>query len=104
MQAAVNSLVADVNKEVEALRASEATQEEELKAYMAEVEAYKTRVALEAQLKVCMAAMANIGASRLSQMSTTPKRNALQTPIYNGVRNATEIDSFLWGLKAYFGA
>ena len=44
MQAAVNSVVADVNKEVQALRASEAAQGKELKSCRAEIEAYKIRV------------------------------------------------------------
>jgi len=39
VQAAVNSVVADINKEVQALQAFEASQDEELKAYMAKVEA-----------------------------------------------------------------
>ena len=95
MQVAVNSVMADVNKEVQALRAAEATQKEELKACRVEVEAYKTRVeALEAQLKVCMAAVANMGTSGSSQVSTTPKGNALPTLTYNGARNAREIDNF----------
>jgi len=49
MQVAVNSIVANVSKEVQALRALKATQEEELTAYRAEIATYKTRVeALEA--------------------------------------------------------
>ena len=44
MQVAVNFVMAYVNKEVQALRASEAAQNKELKACRAEVEAYKTRV------------------------------------------------------------
>jgi len=95
MQVAVNFVMAYVNKEVQALRASEAAQNKELKACRAEVEAYKTRVeALEAQLKVCMAAVANMGTSGSSQVSTTPKDNALPTLTYNGARNAREIDNF----------
>ena len=104
MQVAINSIVADVSKEVQALRVSEATQGEELKACKAEIEAYKIRVeALEAQLKVCMTAVASMGASVSSQVSTTPKGNALPTPTYNGVRNAREIDNFFWKFEAYFG-
>ena len=44
MQVAVNSVVADVNGEIQALRASKAAQQEELRACRAEVESYKTRV------------------------------------------------------------
>ena len=89
IQVAVNSIVADVNKEVQAFQASEATQGEELKACRVKIEAYKTRVeALEAQLKVYMAAVANMGASGSSQVSTIAKDNALPTPTYNGARNA----------------
>jgi len=44
VQVAVYSVVADINKEVQALSASEAAYDEELKACRAEVEAYKTRV------------------------------------------------------------
>ena len=69
------------------------------------MEAYKIRVeALKAQLKVYMAAVANMGAGGPNQVSTTPKGNALQTPAYNGARNAREIDNFFWKLEAYFGA
>ena len=37
-------------------------------------------------------------------MSTTPRVNAIQTPTYNGARNAREIDNFLWKFEDYFGA
>jgi len=105
MQVTVNSVVADVNKEVQALQASEAAQGDELKACRAKIEAYKTRVkALEAQLKVYMAVVANMGASGSSQVSITAKGNALPTPTYNGARNAREIDNFFWKFKTYFGA
>jgi len=78
MQVAVNSVVVNVNKEVQALRASEATQEEELKARRAEIVAYKTRVkALEAQLRVCMAAVANMSNVGSGQASTTLNGNVL---------------------------
>jgi len=50
-----------------------------------------------------MAAVANMGASGSSQVSTTTKGNALPTPTYNGVRNAREIDNFFW-FETYFGA
>jgi len=36
-------------------------------------------------------------------LSTIPKGNALQPPIYNGARIAREIDNFFWKLEAYFG-
>ena len=61
MQVAVNSVVADVNREIQALRASKTAQEEELKACKAEVESYKAKVeALDAQLRVCVAVVANM--------------------------------------------
>ena len=105
MQLAVNSVVADVNKEILALRALKVAQEEELKACRAEVESYKAKVeALEAQLRVCMAVVANVSNGGSGQASTTPKGNALQPPVYNGARNAREIDNFFWELEAYFGA
>jgi len=64
MEVAVNSIVADVNGEIQALRASKVTQEEELKACRAEVESYKTKIeALEAQLRVCVAPVANMSNS-----------------------------------------
>jgi len=48
-QVAVNSVVVDATKEVQALQASKGTQQEELRAGRVEVEAHKTRVeALEA--------------------------------------------------------
>jgi len=69
---------------------------------MTEVEGYKARVeALEAQIKVCMAAVANGG---VIQVSTAPMGNAPTPPAFHGVRSAREIDNFLWGLKAYFRA
>ena len=51
-----------------------------------------------------MAAMANAGNGGSGQVSTIPKVNALQTPTYNGGKNAREIDNFLWKFEAYFGA
>jgi len=82
MQVAVNFVVADVNKEVQALRASKATQGKELKASRAERVAYKTRVeALEAQLRVCIAVVANMSNGESGQVSTAPKGNTLQPPI-----------------------
>ena len=105
MQVAVNSVVADVNGKIQALRASKAAQEEELKACRAEVESYKIKVeALETQLRVCMIVVANMSNGGSGKASTTPKGNALQPPIYNGARNAREIDNFFWKLEAYFGA
>ena len=50
------------------------------------------------------AAVANMGASGSSQVSTIPKGNALPTPTYNEARNAREIDNFFWKFEAYFGA
>jgi len=44
VQAAINSIVPNVNPEVQGLWASKASQEEELKACRAEVEAFKTRL------------------------------------------------------------
>ena len=51
-----------------------------------------------------MVAMANASNGVSGQVSTTPKVNALQTPTYNGARNAREIDNFFWKFEAYFGA
>jgi len=63
---------------------------------------HKARIeTLEAQLKVCMAAVAN---GRSVQVPTAPKGNAPRPPAFHGARNAREIDNFLWGLEAYFGA
>jgi len=45
-----------------------------------------------------------MGFSGPSQLSPTPKGHALQTPTYNGARNAREIDNFFWKFEAYFGA
>jgi len=50
-----------------------------------------------------MAAMTNRGASGSSQMATTRKGNALQSPTYHGASNAREIDNFFWNLETYFG-
>jgi len=50
----VNSVVADVNKEIQALEASEAAKDAKIQAYEARIEA------LEVQLKVYMAAVAII--------------------------------------------
>jgi len=80
-------VVVDVNKEIQALKASEA----------AKIQAYETRIeALEGQLKVCMAAVANMGNGGLAQVSTTPNGNPLRPLTYNGARNAREIDNFIW--------
>jgi len=51
-----------------------------------------------------MAVVANMGASRPSQVSTTSKGNALQTPTYNGSRNTKKIVNFFCKLETYFGA
>jgi len=62
VRAAINSIVVNVNQEVQTLRASKAAKEEEFKDCRAQVEASKSRVeASEAQLKVRMAAVANMG-------------------------------------------
>ena len=67
MQAAVNSMAANVTKDVQALRASQ-------DAYKAEMEAYKAKVeALENQLQVCMAMMAKLSNGGSGQASTSPK-------------------------------
>jgi len=74
-------------------------------AYKFKIEVHKARVeALETQLKICMAAVANASNGGSGQVSTTPKVNALQTRTYNGARNAREIDNFFWKFEAYFGA
>jgi len=57
---------------------------------------------LEAQIKVCMVAMANN--DRSIQVSTDQKRNALRPPTFRGAKSAREIDNFLWGLETYFKA
>jgi len=80
MRAAINSVVVNVNQEVQALRASEVAQEER-KSCRAEMEAYKTRVeALEAQLKVRMAMVANMGGSGSSQVSPPPDGKCTPNP------------------------
>ena len=88
----INSIAANVSKDVQALRASQDTCKAELEFYKAEIEAYTARVE------------ANMGVSGPSQVSPTPKGSALQTPTYNGARNAREINNFFWKLEAYFGA
>ena len=55
MQAAVNSAITDVNKEIQALKAFEAAKDAKIQVYEAMIDA------LEAQLKVCMAAVATMG-------------------------------------------
>jgi len=55
VQAAVNSTIADVNKEIQALKAFEAAKDAKIQVYEATIEA------LEAQLKVCMVVVANMG-------------------------------------------
>jgi len=73
-----------------------------IRAYQTGNEVYKARIeALEAQIKVCIAAMAN---GRVVQVSTAPQGNAPRPPAFHGARSAREIDNFLWGLEAYFGA
>jgi len=55
--------------------------------------------ALEAQIKVCMATMANGG---LITVFTTPKMNSPNPSTFYGVRIARHIDNFVRGLEAYF--
>ena len=95
VQAKVKSMVANVNNEIEALKASEAAKDAKIQAHEARMEA------LEAQLKVYMAVGANMGNGGLAQVSTTPNNNGLQPPTYNGAENAREIGNFFWGLEAY---
>jgi len=45
--------------------------------------------------------MANSGSV---QVPTAQKGNAPIPPAFHGVKNAREIENFLWGLEAYFGA
>ena len=56
---------------------------------------------LEAQVKVCMAAVANSGTV---QVPTTPKGKAPRPSFFYGARNVREIDNFLCELEAYFAA
>jgi len=99
VQVAVNSVIANVNNEIQALKASETAKNAKIQAYD------ETRIeALEAQLKVCMAPVANMGNGGLVQVSTTRNGNALRPPTCNGARNARKIDNFFGGLEAYFGA
>jgi len=96
MQIAVNSVVANVNGEIQALRTSKAAQEEELRACRAEVESYKAKVeALEAQLKVCMAVVANMSNGGSRQASTTPKgmRSNLLSIVGQGTHGRSTIFS-----------
>jgi len=105
----MTSMVANFNKVLQALQASEASKDGELQAYEVkvkvcklEIEAYKARVkALEAQIKVDIVAMTNSGSI---QVPTAQKREAPRPPAFHGVRNTREIDNFLRGLEAYFGA
>jgi len=66
----VNLVVAEVNKEMQALQASKAGKDAELEAYKARSEA------LEAQLKVYTTTIANMGNDGYVQASTTSKVNA----------------------------
>jgi len=76
MQSAMTSIIVDLKDEIRAFRASETTNESELEACKAELEAHKAKVAnykavvdahkarievLEAQLKLCIAAVTNGG-------------------------------------------
>ena len=56
---------------------------------------------LKAQVKLCMTVVAN---GRTVQVAPASKVNAPNPPTYSGARCAREIDNFLWGLEAYFGA
>jgi len=93
----VNSVVANVNKETEALRAFEVAKYAKLKAYEARIEA------LEAQLKVCMGTMAKVGNGGYVQVSTTSKVNAPQSPIFHEANSAREIDNFILRFEAILG-
>ena len=92
----MNFVAADVNQEIQALKVFEAVTDAKIQAYEARVEA------LEAQLKVSMAAVVNAGNSGLVQVSITLKGNVLLPPTYNGAKNVREIDNFFWKLEAYF--
>ena len=61
-------MVADVNKEIQALRASKAAKNAKLKAYEARIEAF------EAQLKVRMAAVTNVAVVYRSKCPLSQKR------------------------------
>jgi len=74
-QVAVNSVVADVNKESQALKASEAAKDAKIQAHEARIKA------LETQLKVCMATVANMGNGGSTQVSPNPNGNALRPPL-----------------------
>jgi len=71
VQVAVNFTVANVNKEIQALKASKAAKDAKIQVYEARIKA------LEAQLKVCMAMVANMGNGGSTQVSTTLNGNAL---------------------------
>jgi len=51
-----------------------------------------------------MGVVANVGNGGSIQVSTTPKRNELRPPTYNGARSARKINNFIWGLEAFFEA
>ena len=101
MQTTVNSIVADFNKEIHAPSGD----------YGAMVNSKLVRPmlkptrrwpeALEAHIKVRMAAMANGGTV---QVTTTSKANTSIPPIFNEVKSVMEIDNFICRLKAYFAA
>jgi len=97
MQATVNFVVADVNKEIQALRVPEAAKDVELQAYKASVEA------LEAQVKLCMATMANMDSGGSDQLSTMPKDKVLQPPTYNGARNQGILTTSFGDLRPTLG-
>ena len=79
-------MVANINKETRALQASKVAKHGELQTCKAEAEAYKGRIkALEAQLKVCIAAVNNGGSD---QVSTAPKENAPRLPAFPRARSA----------------
>ena len=96
VQATVNSVVAEINKKIQALRAFEAAKHAELQTSKARGET------LEVQLKVCMTAVPNMGNGRSGQVSATPKGNVLRPLAYNWATNVREIDNFFWGHEAYF--
>ena len=109
MQEAAKSIASNVIEEVQTLWASKEAElqacKAEVAAYEAELDEQKARIeTLEVQLKLCITVVTNMGNGGSGQVSTTSKVNALQTPTYNGARNAREIDNFFWKFEAYFGA
>lgn len=96
MQGALNVVVDDFFKENKALKELIVAKDEELNACKAKLTTLDEHVEeLKAQVKLCLTAVANGGAT---QITPTSKVNAHKPPTYSGARNAREIDNFLWGL------